>query len=272
MSTSSEIFSDKDFNLDQKIGEDLSCYEDEVKRQALADSTQHQPDPSPENPQNPSALDLVPKNSSKIHSDPNNNNQKTKEDWQNYLKTLELSHDEEEILNDPSLLRFHKQRPQNLYQTAVQHKETGTKFFKTGDLQQAANAYELGIKKCIIALFDDIFIWKIRDNEELETINFDNLSMEEKSLHLKLIELKCLLHSNLAMCYFKKVTDKAWIEQCSMATAELSLDSEQRSKLTANQDLDRKFKEIVITNTSKCIEKLEPIIKTFKDLLSSGYY
>lgn len=133
---------------------------------------------------------------------------------------------------------FSKQRPINLLNKALYHKEMGTNFFKQSDLKQAANHYELGIKKIIIAMNDDIFIWKIRNGLKEEEIEIENLCEEEKKVYDELNRLKAVLHNNLGMCYFKKIPY-------------------QKSKDYENKDSNSiTFRRICIENCNQCINIL----------------
>ena len=157
---------------------------------------------------------------------------------------------------DFETLPYSQRRPGDHLKTALNLKQRAADYLvKTKNLSKAAATYETAIKQLIVALHDDIFIWKIREGLKEEKISAEtNLKEEEKDLWYQLLETKAILHNNLALCYFKKLNNEKIFQKNSQERKDLELTSLEEVK-----KLEKQLRNLVIKNCSACIEILKKI-------------
>ena len=71
--------------------------------------------------------------------------------------------------------------PEDLLQIAIAHRTKGTEHFKQNQIQQAANQYELAIKKLIVAKMHDDYVWK-KASSKIDTDDLTKSDYEQNRI------------------------------------------------------------------------------------------
>ena len=141
--------------------------------------------------------------------------------------------------------------PEELLELAKEHRQNATEFFKNGNMQKAADQYELAIKKLIVAKMHDDYVWKTRKNSEIDDLTksdyeqnritnvkelLSELTAKEAEILIEIYTQLATVHNNLALCFYKKITDKK-----------------------VQKPLLKKFYQIIVKNTTRTIELLNEL-------------